>query len=88
MGAESCSRPGKLCMCKFPAEIVAALVTRVRSCVCLQHGRSQMQGSKNWILTKEKNANRFFLDSHWLEIWKNHLCPSMGPNGVDSALSS
>jgi hypothetical protein len=25
-----------------------------------------------------RNANRFFLDSHWLEIWEN---PSMGPNG-------
>ncbi len=26
-----------------------------------------MQGGKNWILPKEMNANRFFLDSHWLE---------------------
>ncbi len=25
-----------------------------------------------------RNANRFFVDSHWLEICKN---PSMGPNG-------
>jgi hypothetical protein len=37
------------------------------------HGRSQMQGGNNWILPKEINANRFFWDSHWLEIWKNHL---------------
>jgi hypothetical protein len=29
---------------------------------------------------KEINANRFFWDSHWLEIWKNHLGLSMGPN--------
>ncbi len=29
---------------------------------------------------REVNANRFFCDSHWLEIWKNQLCPSMGPN--------
>jgi hypothetical protein len=39
-----------------------------------------MQGGKNWILPKEMNANRFFRDSHWLEIWKNCLCPSMGPS--------
>jgi hypothetical protein len=32
-------------------------------------------------LPKEINANRFFWDSHWLEIWSNHFCPSMGPNG-------
>ncbi len=37
--------------------------------------RSQMQGGKNWILTEEINANLFFWDSHWLEIWKIHLCP-------------
>ncbi len=34
-----------------------------------------MQAGKNWIVPKEINAN-----SHWLEIWKNHLRPSMGPN--------
>jgi hypothetical protein len=39
-----------------------------------------MQGGKNWILPKELNANWFFWDSHWLEIWSNHFCPSMGPN--------
>jgi hypothetical protein len=40
-----------------------------------------MQGGINWILPKEINANRFFWNSRWLETWKNHLCPSMGPNG-------
>jgi hypothetical protein len=30
-----------------------------------------MQEGKNWILPKEMNANRFFWDSHWLEIWKS-----------------
>jgi hypothetical protein len=34
------------------------------------------------------NANRFFQDSHWLEIWKNDLCPSMGPNGGSVAMDS
>jgi hypothetical protein len=52
------------------------------------NGRSQMQRSKNWILPEEINANRFFWDSHWLEIWKNHLCPSMGPNGGSVAMES
>ncbi len=47
-----------------------------------------MQGGKNWILPKEMNANRFFWDSHWLEIWKNHLRPSMGPNGGSVAMDS
>jgi hypothetical protein len=50
--------------------------------------RSQMQGGKIWILPKEMNANRFFWDSHWLEIWKNHLCPSMGANGGSVAMDS
>jgi hypothetical protein len=36
------------------------------------NGRLQMQGGKNWILPKWINANRFFLDAHWLEIWSNH----------------
>ncbi len=49
---------------------------------------SQMQEGKNWILPKEMNANRFFWDSHWLEIWKNHLCPSMAPNGGSVAMDS
>jgi hypothetical protein len=44
------------------------------------NGISQMQGGKKWILPNETNANRFFQDSHWLEIWKNHCCPSMGLN--------
>jgi hypothetical protein len=48
----------------------------------VRHEREiSMQGGKNWILAKKIDANRFFRDSHWLEIWKNHLCHSMGPNG-------
>ncbi len=47
----------------------------------VMNGRFQMQGGKNWFLPKEMNANRFFWDSHWLEIWSNHFYPSMGPNG-------
>ncbi len=52
------------------------------------NGRFQMQGGKNWILPKVMNANRFFWDSHWLEIWSNHLFPSMGPNGGIVAVDS
>ncbi len=48
----------------------------------------QMQGGKNWILPKYINANRFFWDSHWLDIWSNHFCPSMGPNGGSVATDS
>jgi hypothetical protein len=48
------------------------------------NGRFQMQGGKNWFLPKEMNANRFFCDSHWLEIWSN----SMGPNGGSVAMDS
>ncbi len=33
-----------------------------------------MQEGKNWILP------------NWLEIWKNNLCPSMGPNEGSVAL--
>jgi hypothetical protein len=29
-----------------------------------------------------------YSDSHWLEIWKNHLCPSIGPNGGSVAMYS
>ncbi len=55
---------------KFPLLIISCL-RRYDTNV-----RSQMQGCKNWILPKEIKANRFFWDSHWLEIWKNLLCPS------------
>jgi hypothetical protein len=41
-----------------------------------------------WFLPKEMNANRFFWDSHWLEIWSNHFYPSMGPNGGSVAMDS
>jgi hypothetical protein len=47
-----------------------------------------MQGDKNWFLPKEMNANWFFWDSHWLEIWSNHFYPSMGPNGGSVAMDS
>ena len=47
-----------------------------------------MQGGKNRILPKQINANRFFWDSHWLEIRSNHFCPSMGPNGGSVATDS
>jgi hypothetical protein len=46
-----------------------------------------MQGGKKWILPEEINANWFFRDSHWLENWKDHVCPSMGPNGGIVALA-
>ncbi len=45
------------------------------------NGKSQMQGGKDWISLKDINKNRFFGDS---EIWKNHLCPSMGPRRYDT----
>jgi hypothetical protein len=50
--------------------------------------RFEMQGGKNWIFPKEMIANRFFRNSHWLEIWSNHFCPSMGPNGGIVAMAS
>jgi hypothetical protein len=52
------------------------------------NGRFQMKGGKNWILPKEMNANRFFWDSHWLEIWSNHFCLSMVSNGGSVAMDS
>jgi hypothetical protein len=47
-----------------------------------------MQGGKNWIFPKEMNKNRFFWDCHWLDIWSNHFCPFMGPNGGSVAMDS
>jgi hypothetical protein len=47
------------------------------------NGRFQMEGGKNWILPKYINATRFLWDSHWLEIWSNHFCPSMGQYGTE-----
>ncbi len=52
------------------------------------NGRFQMQGGQNWFLPKEMNENRFFWDSHWLEIWSNHFYPSMGSNGGSVAMDS
>jgi hypothetical protein len=47
-----------------------------------------IQDGQNWILQKEINADRFFWDSHWLEIRKCPLCLSMGPNGGSAASAS
>ncbi len=47
-----------------------------------------MQGGKNWFFLIKINANKFFWDSHWLEIWSNQFCPSMGPNGGSVAMDS
>jgi hypothetical protein len=47
------------------------------------NGRFQMQGGKNWILPKYINANRFFWDSHWLEI-RARICKSLWSPGIDS----
>jgi hypothetical protein len=68
-------------------------VVRYYSVLCrpefvYMNGWFQMQGGKNRILPKEMNANRFFWDSHWLEIWSNHFCLSMGPNGGRVAMDS
>ncbi len=43
-----------------------------------------MQEGKNWILPKETMST----GSHCLKIWKNNLCPSMGPNGGSVALDT
>jgi hypothetical protein len=61
---------------------------KMESVLGFRLGRFQMQGGKNWFLPKEMNANRFFWDSHWLEIWSNHFYPSMGPNGGSVAMDS
>ncbi len=47
-----------------------------------------MQEIKKWILPKKVNTNRNFRDSHWLEIWNNHLYPSVGQNGESVAMDS
>jgi hypothetical protein len=47
-----------------------------------------MKGGKNCFFPKEMNANRFFWDSYWLEIWSNQFCPFMGPNGGSVAMDS
>ncbi len=47
-----------------------------------------MQEGNDWILPNEMNATRFCWDSHWLEIWFNHLFHSMVPNGVTMAMDS
>jgi len=38
---------------------------------------SQMLNGQNWILPKEMNANRFFPDSDWLEIWEKKTVISL-----------
>jgi hypothetical protein len=52
--------------------------------------RSQMLGGKNWILPKDMNAYRFFRVPRFSLAgnWKNHLCPSIGPNGGSVATDS
>ncbi len=70
---------------KLALKVVDQIIRRVMRRYDMNR-RFQMQGGKNWILPKEMNANRFFWDSHWLEIWTNHLFPSMGPNGGSVAM--
>jgi len=70
-------RAKELWICICGLKEISARPPTVYCSVCIlrwydMNGRSQMQGGKNWILLKEINANRFFWDSHWLEIWKNH----------------
>jgi hypothetical protein len=50
---------------------------------------NQMQGGKNWIFPKRDEGEPVLLGlSDWLEIWSNHFCPSMGPNGGSVAIDS
>ena len=71
-------------VCGLRSEFLKALISEAVD----MNGRFQMQGGKNWFLPKEMNANRFFWDSHWLEMWSNHFYPSMGPNGGSVAMDS
>jgi hypothetical protein len=71
-----------------PADLADAPLRSTSTEAVDMNGRFQMQGGKNWFLPKEMNANRFFCDSHWLEIWSNHSYPSMGPNGGSVAMDS
>jgi hypothetical protein len=48
-----------------------------------RNGRSQMQGGKNSILPKKQTGSYGTLIG-----WKNHFCPSMGPNGGTVAMDS
>jgi hypothetical protein len=77
-------------MAKFLLSTDSWLVAKYIECAEAvdMNGRFQMQGGKNWILSKYVNANRFFWDSHWLEIWSNHFCPSMGLNRGSVATDS
>ncbi len=52
------------------------------------NGRFQMQGGKKLDFAKYISAIRFCWDSHWLEIWSNHFCLSMGPNGGSVSVDS
>ncbi len=40
------------------------------------------------IIMENQPWPEFFWDSHWLEIWSNHFCPSMGLNGGSVATDS
>ena len=43
--------------------------------------RCQMQGGKNWILSKENKCKPLLLRLSLARNLENRLCPSMGPNG-------
>jgi hypothetical protein len=75
----------------FLSRFINLIITSLCACALRRYDMNvifQKQGGKNWFLPKENNANRFFWDSHWLEIWSNHFCPSMGPNGGSVATDS
>ncbi len=68
-----------------PTLIIIIMLTSLHlPCDTIERVRSEgtaQPAPKNRIFLKKINANWFFLDSHWMEIWRNHLCPSMGRNG-------
>jgi len=56
------------------------------------NGRFQMQGDKKLDFAERDEWKPFFWDYRWMEIWSNHLLPSMGPNegivAMDSGLEN
>ncbi len=67
-----------------PRNTASELKKKGKACWLLR----EMQGGKNWKLDFSQRDECEPVDSHWLEIWSKHFCPSMGPNGGRVAMDS
>ncbi len=80
----NCNRLIKACRCE---NIYSNCIGREYRCGTTRTGDLKCREVKTGF-TESDICKPFLWDSNWLEIWKSHLCPSMGPNEGSVVMSS